>query len=376
MKIRVIHIIFILYILTVGCITKFTPNVKENASLVVVDGMITDAREIYTLKLSYSLPLNEQSTLRPITGAGVNVTDDQGDTYGMFETSPGTYTSDSSKFQGIIGRKYTLHIQTPGTGRTYESVPMLMTAVPAIDSVYWKKVTIQARDPLTGFPVEGCQIYLDSHDKGENCKFFRWNFSETWEFHLPYFVPNNVCWRTENSYTINIKSTSNLSENSISGFPLYFISNISDRLSVKYSIDVRQFSISQDEFDYWGKIRDISQNVGGLYDIVPASVSGNIICVDNQQEPVLGYFSVSAVSSKRLFIKDYFYGLVNQYLSCPADTIFGRGSIQGEGTNVWVIIDHTQGPPIYRVITYQRECADCRLKGSSARPSFWDDDLK
>jgi len=374
MKPRVIHIIFCLSVLTVGCITKFIPNVTEKSSLVVVDGMITDAREIYTIKLSYSLPLNEQSTLKPITGAGVSVSDDLGNSYYMAENSPGSYSSDSSVFKGEIGRKYTLHIQTAGT--TYESFPMLMTAVPAIDSLYWQKVTIKDKDLLTGFPVEGCQIYLDSRDNGENCNFFRWNFLETWEFHLPYFVPNNVCWRSENSYTINIKSTSNLSENSISKLPLYFISNISDRLSVKYSMLVKQYSISQDEFNYWGKIRDISQNVGGLYDIVPASVGGNMICVDNPQEAVLGYFSVSSVSSKRLFVEDYFHGLVNQYLSCPADTIFGYGPIQGENTNVWVIIDHTLGPPIYRVITYQRACADCRLKGSSARPSFWDEDQK
>jgi hypothetical protein len=374
MKPRITLIIFCLFFLTVSCITKFTPNVTEKSSLVVVDGMITDAREIYTIKLSYSLPLNEQSTLKPITGAGVRVTDDIGNSYYMAETSPGSYSSDSSVFRGEIGRKYTLHIQT--AGNNYESFPMQLIPVPAIDSVYWQKVTIKDRDPLTGFPIEGCQIYLDSRDRGEDCKFFRWNFAETWEFHLPYFVPNKVCWITENSYTINIKSTANLSENSISRLPLYFISNTSDRLSVKYSIDVKQYSISQDEYNYWGKIRDISQNVGGLYDIVPASVSGNMICVDNPQEEVLGYFSVSAVSSKRLFVEDYFYGLVNQYLSCPDDTIFGGGAIQGENTSVWVIIDHTLGPPIYRVITYQRGCADCRVRGSNVRPPFWDDDQK
>jgi hypothetical protein len=379
MKPGAIIIISSLFILTSGCITKFIPDITEKTSLLVVDGMITDQKAIYTIKLSKSQPLAEQSVAKPVMGAYVTVTDDDGAVYYMNETSQGSYTSDSSLFKGETGRKYTLHIQTAGTDgpiHTYESFPMELRPVPAIDSVYWEKTIIKDKDPLTGFPVEGCQIYVDSHDNGENCKFYRWNFSETWEFHIPYFVPNRVCWKTENSYNINIKSTSSLSENSISGYPLFFISNTSDRLSVKYSIDVKQYSLSQEEYAYWGKIKDITQNVGSLYDIVPASVNGNMICVDDPQEAVLGYFSVSAESSQRLFVQQYFSGLVNQYLGCPSDTVFGYGAIQGENSYVWVIVDHTLGPPIYRVITNNRDCADCRIRGSSVRPSFWDDDQK
>jgi hypothetical protein len=86
---------------------------------------------------------------------------------------------------------------------------------------------------------------------------------------------------------------------------------------------------------------------------------------------VLGYFSVSASTSKRIFIKDNFKGIINHYSAdaCIADTIFGGGTIQGENTSVWVLIDNFM--PHYRVITYSKGCYDCTLRGTNVQPDFW-----
>ena len=133
---------------------------------------------------------------------------------------------------------------------------------------------------------------------------------------LPYSVPplrNKVCWISSNSNVINIKSTSVLEEDRISGYPLNFISNLTDRLRVKYSILVNQYSLNEDEYLYWEKFQNITEQVGGLYDIIPSSVPSNVYCLDDPNEKVLGYFSVSANSSKRIFIKDNFSGLFTPY---------------------------------------------------------------
>jgi hypothetical protein len=139
---------------------------------------------------------------------------------------------------------------------------------------------------------------------------------------------------------------------------------------------VKQYSLSQDEYNYWEKLKNVSQNVGGLYDVTPMTISSNIKCMNNPDEIILGYFSVSAVSQKRLFIKERFQGIPNFYYSCPGDTVYGGPNvpIEGLGSYVWVIIDQSYSlTNPYRVVTYSKECADCTTRGTTTRPSFWDE---
>jgi hypothetical protein len=248
---------------------------------------------------------------------------------------------------------------------------MELTPVPAIDSLFYEKVVIREEDLSTGQRIDGCEIYLNTHDPAGKCKYFRWDYDETWEFRLPFPVENNKCWISQASESIVIKSTSAYSESKITKMPISFITNASDRLRFRYSALVNQYSVSKDEFFYWEKVKNISQNVGGLYDMIPSSFQGNIRCLDDPKEPVLGYFSVSGKSSKRIFVKDVFSGQLNPYWYCISDTVEGFEPIPGLGSYVWILEDHTAYPPIYRVITTYRECADCTVRGTRIRPDFW-----
>jgi hypothetical protein len=113
--------------------------------------------------------------------------------------------------------------------------------------------------------------------------------------------------------------------------------------------------------------------VGSLYDIIPANVNSNVICTQEPGQKVLGYFSVSAKSSKRLFVDDYFMGKINFYTDCIYDTIYGRGPIDGLGTYYWVLEDQSLSNPSFRVITDQKRCADCTTRGTNKEPSYWRD---
>lgn len=368
-------ILFSFLLLLNSCIVQFIPETDEDKELLVVEGLITDQPGANTVKLSKSLPLGRKNVAKPLKGCIVKISDDMGNTYSLKEIVAGTYVTDPAKFKGIIGRWYTLHINTNTAynNLTYESFPMEMKPVPPIDSIYYEKMVIKEKFEGSS-PAEGCQIYLNTHDPENSCKFYRWEYSETWEFRLPYTVPNNVCWISNNSDRINIKSTSVLEEDRINKYPLIYISNNTDRLKVKYSILVNQYSLNEDEFVYWEKLQNISEQVGGLYDITPSSIPSNIWCLEDLNEKVLGYFSVSASSSKRIFIKDRFSGLIDLYTDCIADTIFGGGPIPNLNTSVWVIIDNPLPPPPIRVITYNKGCADCSVRGTTKKPIFWRDD--
>lgn len=374
---RILKILpFLLLFILTGCITQFYPETTESTDILVVEGLITDQYEPYTIKLSNSMPLNSSQNVIPLTGCNVSVSDDLGNLYNFTEITDGKYISDPSLFRGEIGRSYILHIRrnTSSGIENYESKPVEMEPVPPIDSLYYEKVVIHKADAWTQLQ-EGCQIYLDTQDPTNTCKYYRWEFTETWEFHIPYTVSNSICWVSDNSDMINIKSTSAYSDDKITRFPIDFISNNSDRLGVKYSMLVNQYSLSEDEYHYWEKLQNVTEKVGGLYDIIPASVPSNVYCTDNPAQSVLGYFSVSAKSSRRLFVTGNFSGWQTPYTDnvCVADTVYNNAFIPNLNVDKWIIVVHQLPPPSYVVYTFNKGCADCTVRGTNIKPDFWDD---
>lgn len=361
------------FILLAGCTTQFFPEYEEMQEYLVVDALITDQPGPYTVKISRSTPVGTTLSLKPVKGAAVTISDDLGSVRKLKENASGTYLTDSAEFRGVAGRSYSLSIRI--NNRIYESDYIAMNPVPTIDSVYYEKVTITSSSDIEDVE-EGCNIYLDTYDPTGRCMWFRWDFTETWEYRIPYTVTNRICWITENSNGILLKNTSVYSKAKVTKYPVLFISNKSDRLKVKYSILVSQYSIGEKEYDFWNKVSSVAQNVGNLYDKTPSAVKGNIRCTSNPDETVLGYFSVSAVTRRRLFIEDEFLGLPTFVTYCATDTLYGALPPLGLNSSYWVIEDNSNEVPPWWVITTFRECADCTTEGSKIRPDFWDEDRK
>ncbi|MEI6050219.1 MAG: DUF4249 domain-containing protein [Bacteroidota bacterium] len=370
-------ILFVFLLIINSCVTEFIPQIDEEKELMVVQGLLADQGAPVSIKLSTSLPLGQKSEAKPLSGCNVFITDDAGGSFLLSETDPGLYVT---LFHGNVGRYYTLHIRT-GASRnnfTYESFPMKMKPVPPIDSLYYEKiVTRESVGYIKG--IEECQIYLDTHDPENNSRLYRWDYSETWVLRLPFDIPNQTCWISNNSKNIYIASTEAISDNRITRHPITYISNVTDRLKTKYSILVNQYSLNEDEYNYWEKLQKLTEQVGGLYDIIPASIPSNIMCIENPDEKVLGYFSVSATSSKRIFIKDKFEGIIDQYADCASDTLLdGPDYIEGLGISVWTLFDIKPSPfsgkPRVRILTETRGCADCTVRGTTRKPDFWKDD--
>jgi hypothetical protein len=367
-----VFLISILIILN-SCITQFIPKTNEDKKILVVDGLLTDLPGPDTIKLSESQPLGLKNTSNPVRGCIVTISDNAGNTFNLAEDASGTYVTNPSEFQGVIGRSYTLHI-TGGSlnNNHFESYPMELKSVPPIDTLYYEKVTLAEVGGTS--TAEGCQIYFNTHDPTNQTKYYRWTYTETWKIILPYNdALNKICWVTGKSDQINIKNTSVIGEARIDRYPINFISNLTDRLRVKYSILLKQYSINEDEYLYWEKLQNVSEQIGGLYDMIPSSITGNVYCLDDPDIKVLGYFSVSACKTKRLFIGGGFAGTVTPYTDsfCILDTVFGGAPIISLGTFVWIIVDHGIPPPSYRVTTRQKGCYDCTTRGTKIKPDFW-----
>jgi hypothetical protein len=368
------YIIFpLIAILTGSCITEFIPETGESQQMMIVEGLITNQKEINTVKLSKSQSLSSKTKGTPYTGCTVLITDDLGNVSKLLEQSNGVYVTDTSNFQGVVGRTYKLTVITNNGGQanfTYESKPSMMLPVPAVDTIYYEKETYTG----TGNDLrEGAMVWFDTHDPTGQCKFYRWDYVETWKFQLPYAVLNNTCWLSANSSDINISNASILSENRIVKFPLVFVTPESDRLSSRYSLLINQYSLNEDEFSYWERLRKVTEEVGSLYDVTPSFIPGNLTCVEDPSQDVLGYFSVSAKSTKRAFISGYYKGLVNLYTKCPSDTVNDLVGVADLNKKIWVIeYNGMVSPPVY-VLTNQKGCADCTVRGTRTKPSWWID---
>jgi hypothetical protein len=167
-----------------------------------------------------------------------------------------------------------------------------------------------------------------------------------------------------------------MSEDRVYRLPLNFITTQTDRLTRKYSLLVKQYSLTENEYLYWDKIQKILQETGGLYDIVPVSVKSNITCIDDPAIKVLGYFSVSGVSEKRLFINPDIKGFPRWYKDCPHDTVASWLANPRLFKSEFPIEDYWYpGQAIaypYYVVTYNKSCWDCSITGSKIKPSYWD----
>ncbi|MCX6333716.1 MAG: DUF4249 domain-containing protein [Bacteroidia bacterium] len=374
---RYFIVILFFLILVSGCVSEYIPGLKENEEMLVVEGMISDQPGESTVNIYKTLPIWTRDFRTDVENCKVWITDDLGNEDLLRMVKTGTYVTDSAAFRGIPGRIYTLHFTAKVNGglHTYESIPMKMIPVPPIDTIYFEK-----RDyTYQGIPTEGCQIYLDTHDPSDLCKFYRWDYSETWEFRLPFdVVKNRICWASEISKEIMIRNNSIITKDRILGYPLKLIENPVDRLSVKYSILVNQYSMNEDEYYYWERLKNSAEQVGGLYDIIPSTIPGNVFCMDDNLERVLGYFSVSSVASKRIFIKKDFTGRNGLYDLCLSDTLKITtnmpDTIPGLRGCFWMIYDYSYLVPPYVILTKRNVCGDCTSRGTNVKPDYWDED--
>lgn len=370
MKPERIFSIIVFFLLLGGCTIEFTPDIEEDKEFLVVSGLITDQEVSNKIILSRSIPVGTPMSAETVSGALVSVRDEEGTVTYLTETSPGIYSTDSTVFRGRIGGSYALNIRIGD--EKYETDFIKMKPVPPISSLYYEKVVTNSSSDSLEID-EGCRIYLDSHDPAGECLFFRWSYVETWEYYIPF--PSDIyrCWATERSGRIMVRNTSIFSQARISRLPVTFLTNKTRKLNVKYSILVNQYSIDESEYFFWEKVQNIHENVGGLYDMTPMAIAGNIRCTTDPGQTVLGYFSVSAVSQKRLFVHDTFLGLSLYYPSCPTDTAFNNLPDGELKKDYWIVEDNGNEIPAWWVITRYRECADCATDSERIRPDYWED---
>ena len=180
------------------------------------------------------------------------------------------------------------------------------------------------------------------------------------------------CWNTVNSTNINLGSSEKLSEDLIY-LPLIYIEPGSEKLSVLYSINVRQYALSHEAYLFFQKIKKNTEQVGSIFDAQPSELQGNIHCLTNPAEIVVGYVDISEEKIQRIFISNAELPGWDYRTRCAFITIDNNpDSIQKYGTGLYPTVPVSVGLGIKTFnATPEESCMNCTLTGSNVRPSYW-----
>jgi hypothetical protein len=299
---RIIYfgLLIVLLLATGSCVSHFTPdlNKEDSKPFMVVEGQITDQEGPFSIKLTQSAPVSDTDKPLPVDHAEVNIIDDQGHSYHLYNYGSGIYTTRETNLKGFPGTTYTLMITTPEDGQQYTSAPVLMQDVPDIDSIYFQQVQHPRITEGKVYNENWVNILLDAHDEQGNVRYWRWQYEEVFQHVIGF---NLSCWVTVSSSSILVASTAAMPVNELKGFIVRSFGPYNYELRTKYSILVKQYSTDVELYDYLKKLRDFNTTPGGIYNKIPIPIFGNITCCDGSRN-ALGYFTASSVKQKRFII--------------------------------------------------------------------------
>jgi Domain of unknown function (DUF4249) len=381
---RPVPYITFMIILTGSCKEKYLPSITSpSTGYLVTEGFINSGQGPTTITLSRSIKLVDSVDILYEHNALVNIESNNNETFPLSENGNGVYVSSSLNLNN--NQKYHLTIKTQD-GKEYASDFATVKRTPDIDSISWKQEN------------GGVRIYVSTHDPQNNTKYYHWKFEETWEIHSVYYsslvyiydqnstpiavgyrnpdgsVDTTIykCWNTVNSTNINLGSSEKLSKDLIY-LPLVYIDPGSEKLSVLYSINVRQYALSHEGYLFFQKIKKNTEQLGSIFDPQPSELKGNIHCLTNPAETVIGYIDISEEKILRKFISradlqawDYRADCITYKIDNNRDSILEHGIGLSPTTPASFGIAITS---FYAA--NDKNCIDCTLRGTNVRPSFW-----
>lgn len=310
MKLRVlIYAQFILYtLLVISCVTEFQPGPVSISPALIVEGQITNQPGPYTITLARTADYSFKALNLLETGAIVTISDNLGNQETLKETSGGTYQTAATGIRGVVGRRYKLSIQTKA-GKRYESEPETLQPAPPILKLYYEYTV----EPGGGNPAknQGWNVYLDTKDPETPGNYYRWvwaNYTftdvcsqrELRDGSLTGLNCCGNCWNITRCYScISVTSDANINGQVISR---QFISRAPFKSTTPYYLEVQQQAISKGAYTFWKSVKGLVNNTGGLFDSAPATVRGNIRCVNDTTTQAYGFFGATGLSEQAIYI--------------------------------------------------------------------------
>jgi hypothetical protein len=370
-----------------SCKIEYRPPVESpKTGYLVVEGFINSDGGPTTITLSRTLKIYDDTTRdNREHNAIINIQGSDNESFPLHETGDGVYTS--APLQLDSNEKYRLYIKTQ-FGKEYQSDYSSYRTTPDIDSLSWKRDN------------NGVRVYISTHQDRVQPGYYFWKYDETWEIHSTYYsslkyayppgslIPYGVtgrnqsglpdttlykCWIDAPVTNINIGSSEKLSRDNIY-FPIMLIEPQSRKLSVLYSIKVFQYSISKERYNYLKILKTNSEEIGSITGPLPSELTGNVHCITNPNETVIGFVEVSQEKqSERLFISNNEVPNWGYKMQCIQWIVQNDPQSVSENANLYPTTPYEYGAGGVKSFfaTPEINCMDCRLLGSPVKPDFW-----
>jgi hypothetical protein len=359
---------FILF-LAVACVEPYAPPSVRNAPhLLVVDGFLNASENEIMVRLSQTVALDDNNPPPVISNANVILQDEDGLDLLLTEVAAGEYAATGLNINAES--KYRLRIFT-GT-KSYVSDYVPITQTPEIE-----EIGIEPNEDELEFNVS-------TSDPTGKSKFYRWKYTETFEYTVPYSsewklengqaVPRSGnesiyrCYKSGNSTGILVSTSTSLTADKITDFLIAKIPRSSIKLMKRYSINVEQQVLTADAYAYWLNLYKTTEDVGGLFDPLPGQVNGNIRNENDPDEVVVGFFGAGNVTKKQIFVTED-----DLHPYCQLDTILVEFIPQlPSSTLLYSAIYSPSGLAIVAFTSGSSNCLDCRSYGGvTTKPDFW-----
>lgn len=363
-----------------SCKESYDPDiVSPSTSYMVVEGVLTVGGPA-TIRISRTSKL-DSAGFRAELNAQLTVEGKDNSTRSMLHAGNGNYTSPNLNL--ILNNEYRLRIRT-SAGKEYLSEYVKARQTPAIDSIGWKRSD------------DGLRIYANAHDPSGNTRYYRWDYDETWEirayFYSRYIYNRNnntvrertpseevyTGWKYNFSKNIWLASSARLQPDVIFENSVNFINSGDERLAVRYSILLRQYALDKAGYDFYDLMKRNTESLGTIFDAQPSEIKGNIQCLTNPSEPVIGYISASTITEKRVFISKAELPGWRFQETCPTENVANHPDslMVGFGGGLLSPIDAIYHPMVPNLIigylSSYPNCVDVTKRGASlVRPSYW-----
>ncbi len=388
------YITFITTLLTLfSCVEEIelqTETIFED--VLVVEAKITNEFKQQEILLSRTYELESEG---PAFERNATIKIIEGDMYyDFYESTAGTYVS-NTPFAAKPNVNYKLEI-VRSNGDAYESTVNTLTQQTQIDDVFFERGFNENEE-------EGVSVFVDSFDPTGNSKYYRFEYEETYKIVAPDWVETDmacvrddigsinfvfsqrsieelVCYNTVKSNTIIITNTNALAQDKLEQFRVRFINRDNYIMSHRYSIQVKQYVISEDAYRYYRILKDISSSESVLSQNQVGHIEGNIYSLGNPNEKVLGYFEVASVDIKRIYF-NYTDLFPNEFLppyiiSCvpfSPDIRFICDALSESQGNKYYGPNLNPDPSQSFVYLIAGECGNCKVLGTHTPPDFWEE---
>jgi Domain of unknown function (DUF4249) len=361
------------------------PAIRGDNHFLSVDGFIYTGNAVAsTIILSRSVNLDESGQKIPELHAEVIIQSSTGEAYHLIDSGDnGIYQSSLLNLDS--SRQYRLAINTSDANK-FQSDFVSSLRAPPIDSLSWELIS----DPIT--LQQAVNIYVNAHDPTNATRYYRWDFLQTYKHFSTYSTAwadsaglvyplapaddMHPCWSTVLSQNIALGTSITLSQDVISHLQIASFEQNDPTLDVGSSFLVRQYPLTEEGYTYWLNIQKNSQSLGGLFDLQPAQLTGNLHCLTNPSIPVLGYISASTIQEGRIYISNNSLpGWQSQHID--SNTACQTIALPTDPLNtlVYNYPDTAYGPYFFAsgiLIIAPKRCLDCRYQGGvNVKPSFW-----